>query len=277
MFADLLKSYATPVLGGALFLTVAWVFAYWTDKFISRSLLKRAQIDPSFTSLIGRVIRYSVIGLAIIAVLDELGVEIASLVAALGIFGFAIAIGLRTTTNNFFTGVMLLILEPYKKGEYIEGERVEGVVETINLFHTVVATKDGVFVAVPNGAMWARSVRNFSRPRPHCVETDVVVEHQQPFEIVKPLIEAALTAEVKTIEGFTPLIRIIAVTNTTMKIRVSFWCAAEHEYELRKSASAAMRERLTAGGSTVRRIGAPRTTRPKKKLAAPAPSGDDEA
>lgn len=276
MFIDLFKSYGIPVLGGAVFLTVAWVFAYWSDKLVSQSLLRRAEIDPSFKPLIGRVIRYSIIVLAIIAVLDELGVEIASLVAALGIFGFAIAIGLRTTTNNFFTGVMLLILEPYKKGEYIEGERVEGVVETINMFHTVVATKDGVFVAVPNGAMWARSVRNYSRPRPHCVEIDVVVGHEKAFADLQTLIEEALAAEAMPLDGFEPLVRIVAVKNTTMTIRISVWCNAEHEYAFRKRVSSAIRGKLTAGGGVVRRIGAPRTVRPKKKSPPPAPIADED-
>jgi len=265
MFDDFFSDYGPAVLGGAVFLAAAWVFAYWADKFVNQVLLKRVKLDPSSASLMASIVRFSILVLAVIAVLQELGVEVASLIAALGIFGFAIAIGLRTTSTNFFTGIMLITLKPYTEGDYIEGERVEGVVESINLFRTVVITKDGVYVAVPNAAMWARSVSNFSRSRPRCVEINIVVERGTPFGELQGLIEKTLKAEALVFPAFEPLIRIVDVKIKSMTIRAAFWCDAEHVRDARKRVSDELRATLTAAGAVVRRIAPARKTTPKKK------------
>jgi len=277
MFDDLFSAYGPTVLGGALFLAAAWVFAYWADKFVNKMLLKRVNLDPSSASLTASIVRFSILVLAGIAVLQELGVEVASLIAALGIFGFAIAIGLRTTSTNFFTGIMLITLKPYTVGDYIEGERVEGVVESINLFRTVVITRDGVYVAVPNAAMWARSVSNFSQSRPRCVEIDIAVERGTPFGELRVLIDKTLKAEAMVFDGFEPLIRIADVKIKSMTIRAAFWCDAEHERDARKRVSDTLRATLTAAGAVVRRIAPAKKPTPKKKPIKPEapPPADD--
>lgn len=277
MFNDLFSEYGATVLGGALFLAAAWVFGWWADKILGQMLRKQGKIDPSSASLMARFVRFSILVFAGIVVLQELGVEVASLIAALGIFGFAIAIGLRTTSTNFFTGIMLIALKPYKVGDFIEGERVEGVVESVNLFHTVVITKDGVYVAVPNAAMWARSVSNFSRIRPRCIEIDVTVEHGVPFGELRGLTDDVLKAESMVSAGFEPLIRIIDVKVKTMTIRAAFWCDAEHEHGVRDHVSDTLRTSLTAAGAVVKKISSARKTTPKKKVAPPtAPPSDGE-
>lgn len=277
MFEHFIVNYGPSVLGGAVFLAIAWVFAHLSAKAVGNVLLKRANLDAAVAALMARVVSISILILAGIAVLEELGVEVASLIAALGIFGFAIAIGLRTTSTNFFTGVMLFILKPYKVGDYIEGERVEGVVESMSLFHTVVVTDEGVYVAVPNGAMWARSVRNHSRPRARRVEIDMTVERAKPFSESRSVIDRVLKSEGLIFAGFPPLIQLIEASENSATIRVSFWCDAEHEWGLRAGLTNTLRDSLAAAGIIASKIGAPRKEKSKKKKkSAPAPAGDDE-
>lgn len=278
MFEHYFVNLGPSVVAGAVFVAVAWACAHWGAKAVTRLLRKRVNIDPSVAALMTRVLSTSLLVLAGIAVLEELGIEVASLIAALGIFGFAIAIGLRTTSTNFFTGVMLFVLKPYWIGDYIEGERVEGIVESMSLFHTVVITKDGVYVAVPNAAMWARSVRNFSRSRPRCIEVDITVERGTPFGHLQKLIYDTLMAEALVSNVLEPLITIVDVKANTMTIRAAFWCDAEHEREGRKRVSDASRASLTSAGAVVRRIAAARKKAPKKMTDKPAsaPPADEE-
>jgi len=282
MFSDFFSTYGPSVIGGALFLAAAWIIAYFADKITERLLAKGAYFNPSIVTVTARIVRYSIFILSAIVVLEELGVEVATLIAALGIFGFAIAIGLRTTSTNFFTGIMLFVLEPYKVGDFIEGERVEGVVESISLFHTVVVTKDGVYVAIPNAAMWARSVQNFSRPRPICVEIDVTVKPGQPFGELKTVVTDTLKAESLVFHDFKPLIRVTDSKIKSKTIGVAFWSDVGHEREVRKLVSDALRVNLSAAGASVIKIGAKRKLKPKKKNATPvstppaAPAADEE-
>lgn len=275
MIETYLENYGASVVGGALFLAAAWFFAIWLDRGIRHLLIARAGVDSGMATVLARTIRISIWVLAGVAVLEELGVEVASLIAALGIFGFAIAIGLRTTANNFFTGVMLFILRPYKVGDYIDGERVEGVVESMSLFHTVLVTDDGTYVAVPNGAMWSRSVKNFSRPRPRRIEIEAVVDRAKPFEEYGTLIDKALRDEEALVAEFPPLVLIADVSEDSLTVRISAWCDVQNAWDARQRLSASLRDILTAAGVVVRSVGSPKRTKKKKKKSSVAVEEDD--
>jgi len=275
MFENYLTEYGSSVVGGALFLAVACIFAVWVDRGIRHVLIKQAKIDPAAATVLARTIRISIWVLAGVAVLEELGVEVASLIAALGIFGFAIAIGMRTTANNFFTGVMLFILKPYKVGDYIDGERVEGAVESMSLFHTVLVTADGTYVAVPNGAMWSRSVKNFSRPRPRRFEIDISVGRSSPFEELSPIIDRTLSEETALFADFAPLIRIVEVTEKELIVRAAAWCAARQSWDVGQRLTAALRDNLASAGINVHSVGLAQKPARKKKKPATIPDDDD--
>lgn len=276
MFEQLFADYGEPVLGGALFITAAWIFGWLLSKALKYVLAHRLKLDSAVIALLSSVVSISIVVLAAIAVLEEIGVEIASLITALGIFGFAIAIGMRTTTTNFFTGIMIFILQPYKVGEYIEGERVEGFVESISVFHTVVVTDEGTYVAIPNGQMWARSVQNFSRNRPKRVEIELTLERTSVYSEVKMLIEKTLGAGM--LADVPPTIAITDVTEKATKIEVGFWCRADQTWELRTQISEKLRTSLSAAGIGVTRVGVPRKKRPvaSRKTALPPPASADE-
>jgi small conductance mechanosensitive channel len=273
----LLANYSASVLGSALFLLAAWAFARLADKVIRRVMRDRTQIDPSYVGIIARITRVAIIVLAWIAVLEELGVEIASLIAALGIFGFAIALGLRTPLANFFTGMMIYLLRPYEIGDHIEGERVDGAVESIGAFHTVVVTPDGVHVSVPNSAMWARSIKNFSRPRPFRVDLTLTVGRELHFAELAPMIDKIVKSDPVLFKDFPPEVRIVNTTAQSLIIRVSAWCAAEEAWAFGDRLKAKIDAALAEAGATVKKMivtrKQPRVTR-KTKTAPKADSSD---
>ena len=276
MFEEFFVSYGVPVLGGAVFFCVAWIIARWSARAIDHLLGAKSNIDRSVVTLLARVVSIAILVLAGIAVLQELGVEVASLIAALGIFGFAIAIGMRTTTTNFFTGVMVLILKPYKVGEYIEGERVEGYVESISLFHTVVVTDDGVYVAVPNGPMWARSVRNFSRTRPRRVVVELVLERAVALDMVRSVIDKVLNENTVYRKDIPPTVRVTDVTEKNLDVELGFWGESERIWDLRTGIAARLKQTLTEAGIHVIRAGPRRRKRAAAKPKSPPPPLIDE-
>jgi len=271
-----LTDYGASVIGSLLFLLAAWAFARLADKVIRRIMRDSTDVDPSYIGIIARITRVTIIVLAWIAVLEELGVEIASLIAALGIFGFAIALGLRTPLANFFTGMMIYTLRPYEVGEHIEGERVEGAVESIGAFHTVVVTPDGTHVSVPNSAMWARSIKNFSRPRPFRVDVTVTTGRELPFAELVPIVEKIVLADAVLFKDFPPEVRIVDTTAQSLIIRVAAWCAAEEAWAFGDRLKAQIGAAIAEAGGTVKKMIVTRKhlRRPMKKKKA-APKSDE--
>jgi small conductance mechanosensitive channel len=271
----IIADYGASVIGSLLFLIAAWAFARLADRIIRSVLNDRTDVDPTYVGVIARTTRIIIIVLAWIAVLEELGVEIASLIAALGIFGFAIALGLRTPLANFFTGMMIYMLKPYDVGDHIEGERVEGAVESVGAFHTVVVTPDGIHVSVPNSAMWARSIKNFSRPRPFRVDLTVTAGRELPFAELVPMIDKIVRADSVLFEDFPPEVRIIETTAESLIIRVSAWCAAEEAWAFGDRLKAAIGAAIAEAGGSVKKMIITRKRRRPPAKAKGAASADN--
>ncbi|HUT49938.1 MAG TPA: mechanosensitive ion channel family protein [Alphaproteobacteria bacterium] len=266
----IIADYGASVFGSVIFLFGVWIFAFLFARLLRRVLSDHTELDPSYIAVIARTVRIVIMTLAGIAVLEELGVEIASLIAALGIFGFAIALGLRTPLANFFTGMMIYILKPYDDGDHIEGERVEGSVESIGAFHTVVVTPDGTHVSVPNSAMWARSIKNFSRPRPFRVDLTLTAGRELPFAELAVMIEKIVRADAVLYKDFPPEIRIVDTTEQALIIRVSAWCAAEEAWAFGDRLKAQIGAAMAAAGATVKKmIVSRKQPRPARKLKPP--------
>lgn len=101
--------------------------------------------------------------LVFITVLGQFGVQTASIIAALGAAGLAIGLALQGTLQNIAAGIMLLILRPFRVGEYIEATNVKGYIKEIGLFATEMRTADGLYLMAPNSTLWNTPIINHSR------------------------------------------------------------------------------------------------------------------
>lgn len=129
-----------------------WVIGNW----LSRTIGRIKKLDPTLKTFLGGLTKYAVMAIAVVAVLGQLGVQTASLLAVLGAAGLAIGLALQGTLSNVAAGVMLLILRPFNVGDFIECGNVKGTVRELGLFGTEVSTLDNIFLFVPNSQIWKR-------------------------------------------------------------------------------------------------------------------------
>ena len=283
MLDRFLAEYAVSVLGGIVLLICAWFLALWVDRLIRRSMERRAHVDKSFVPVVARSARVGILIVAALVVLDEVGVEVASIIAALGIFGFAIGLALRGLLANVFTGVAIFSLKPYKTGDEIVAERVTGVVESVHLFHTVLVS-EGSYLSVPNDVVWAKPLRNLSRPRPWRVDADLVVDCAPPapplkIDSLQRDLTAAMAALPPVSKSVQPRVRVMVVTDKTVTLRASAWCSVGDILELRASLSPALRGAAEAQGAVVRglKLVAEEKPAPEKRPAAKKPAAKARA
>src|SRR5690606_27681857 len=109
---------------------------------------RSGRVDSTLRPVLGTVARYAILIIVGVAALGQLGVQTASILAALGAAGLAIGLALQGTLSNIAAGLMLIWLRPFSVGDYIEGGNVKGTVEEIGLFQTRLRTWDGLFVCV---------------------------------------------------------------------------------------------------------------------------------
>ena len=123
-------------------------------------------MDLTLKPLIASLARYAILILTLLLVVQQFGVQTTSLIAVLGAAGLAIGLALQGTLSNVASGVMLLVLRPFRVGHFVEiAGGKQGTVREIGLFTTLMITRDGVYVSIPNSAVFGATIINYTRER----------------------------------------------------------------------------------------------------------------
>ncbi|WP_439183807.1 mechanosensitive ion channel family protein [Carboxylicivirga taeanensis] len=128
-----------------------------------KKLLVARSIDETLVPFIISLTSVTLKILLFISVISYLGVQMTSFIAILGAAGLAVGMALSGTLQNFAGGVILLILKPFKVGDYIEAQGHAGVVKEIQIFNTILTTPDNKVVIIPNGGLSTGAMTNYSR------------------------------------------------------------------------------------------------------------------
>ncbi len=148
------------LISAILILGIGWSVARLAGRWTKIGLDKIPHFDPTLRPLLASFIRYGIIAVTVIAVLQRFGVETTSLIAVLGAAGIAVGLALQGTLSNVAAGVMLLLVRPFRVGDKIQAGGVTGTVREIELFRTVIITDDLLYISVPNSTIFAANIVN---------------------------------------------------------------------------------------------------------------------
>jgi len=179
---------------GIIILVVGWVLATWAKRGLQAGLA-RVPMDLTLKPLIASMARYIILVLTLLLVVQQFGVQTTSLIAVLGAAGLAIGLALQGTLSNVASGVMLLVLRPFRVGQFVEiASGRQGTVREIGLFTTMLITRDGVYISIPNSEIFGAVVINFTRERTRRVSFTVPVDWVNDLDKVEKTILGALKA-----------------------------------------------------------------------------------
>jgi len=146
---DLSFKFGPKVLVAIVIMVAGYFAGRWVGGIMQRGLLK-IELEPPVRDLLVRVVRILVLGLFAIMALQNLGVELLPLIAGVGLAGAGIALAMQGVLGNLVAGLTIIFTRPFKVGEYISMLGVEGKVETISLFNSVLSHPDLSRVVIPN-------------------------------------------------------------------------------------------------------------------------------
>lgn len=167
--SDLLNRLADSAVNFAINLAIA-IVVFYVGRFVIRKIFNLVKsvfisrdIDASLTTFVLSLINIVLYFILIVTVIGILGIETTSFLALFASAGVAIGMALSGTLQNFAGGVLILLLKPYKIGDYIEAQGYAGTVKEIQIFFTVITTPDNKSILIPNGGLSTGSVNNYSR------------------------------------------------------------------------------------------------------------------
>ena len=156
-----LTNVGLKVLGAIILYLIGRALINWVIQLVQRALEKQ-KVDPTLLRYVGTVIAVLANIALVIAILGYFGVETTSFAAILAGAGIAIGTAWGGLLTNFAAGAFLVILRPYRVGDFVSAGDVTGTVRAIGLFVTTIDTPDGVQTHVGNGKVLSGTIQNFS-------------------------------------------------------------------------------------------------------------------
>ncbi|MBL8101317.1 MAG: mechanosensitive ion channel [Anaerolineales bacterium] len=177
---------------------VSLYFARWLSNLVERVLLRR-EAASNVTHLLADILRWTIIVFGAITALQRF-FNVTAFLTGLGILGFTIGFALQSITQNFVSGIILLIQQPFKTGDEIGVLAYEGVVLEINLRTTELQSLDGRIVILPNAEVLAHPIVNYTRANRRRVDLTMAVPHGKDPEKIR----TALLDAMKDVPGYVP-------------------------------------------------------------------------
>ncbi len=205
---------------------VALVIGFWLIKKFSKALkniFEKRDVEPSLASFLHSLIVIILKVLVVISILGMIGIQMTSFIAILGAAGLAIGMALSGTLQNFAGGVILLLLKPFKVGDFIEAQGFLGTVSEIQIFNTILRTPDNKLIIIPNGPLATNSLTNFSAMPTRRVDWKFSIAYGDSFPKAKSVLEQLLKNDNRVMQDPAPFIVLSSLSDSSVDITVRAW------------------------------------------------------
>lgn len=250
-FENWLAQYGLAVLAGIVLLVVGYLLAAWVSRFVRARLSKRENFDQTLTGFIAGLVKYAILAITVIVVLQQFGVQTASLIALLGVAGLAIGLALQGTLSNFAAGVMLLIFRPFKVGQFVDISGTMGTVKEVQLFATELATPDNIQIIVPNGKVWGSIIKNFSFHKTRRVDFTLGIGYEDDINKAFKTIARVVSSDKRTHKNPEPQIVVSDLGDSSVDLIVRVWCDAGDYWPLKFDLTKAFKEAFDKAGISI--------------------------
>ena len=188
-----------------------------------KSGLNKKGVDPAVVSFTGSIL-YVIAMLAVfIAAMSQLGIDTTSLVAVIGAAGLAIGLALQGSLSNFASGVLIVVLRPFKAGDFVEAGGCMGSVQEIQLFSTTLKTPDNKVVIVPNSAITGNSITNFSAENTRRIDLVVGISYDADIRLAKDVLCKIVEADTRILKDPAYTVAVSELGDSAVNLVVRPW------------------------------------------------------
>jgi small conductance mechanosensitive channel len=223
---NLLVVYGINVAGAVGIAVIGWWTAGLAER-LTRRALETSHMDATVAAFMSSLIRYAVLVVAFVLMLQVVGIQATSLVAVLGAASLAIGLALQGTLSNVAAGVMLLIFRPFRLGDSVEVAGKSGTVKNLNLFMTELASGENVQVLIPNGQVWGAALTNMSAYPTRQISISFPVSFEKDLEGLSSDVRSWLESDTRVLRNPSPGIATSSLTDKNVEFAAHAWTKAE--------------------------------------------------
>lgn len=256
-YGEIAKEYANkfidylPTLIGAIVLLLVGL---WVIKLIVKYLKKlfdKKDYDPTLEKFTVNAASWGLKVLLFVLVITQLGVESASLVAAIGAAGLAIGLALQGSLSNLAGGVLIIVLKPFKVGDWIEAQGVSGSVVEISLFYTKLDTFGNQRVVIPNGELSNDNITNYSFNKTRKENLSFGISYDDDIKKAKEVLTNMVMEQEKILKDPAPQIIVSELGDSSVNFSVRYFAELPDFWDLHWYMIEEGKIRLEEAGMTI--------------------------
>lgn len=218
------------------------IIVYFVGRFIIkyaikalRAVTQKRKVEASLTSFLNSLVSISLNLILAIIIIGILGIDTSSFLAVFASAGIAVGMALSGMLQNFAGGVLILMLKPYKVGDYIEAQGFAGTVREIQIFSTVLDTMDNQTIIIPNGPLATGSLKNSTKAPTRRIDLDVEVAYGTDPDEVRQVLMNVINADERIMQSgvFAPFIPMTTMSTSCIVFQMRIWVKATDYWPVR--------------------------------------------
>lgn len=230
-FCGWIRGFAGNLLLAALIFLGGW----WLAKlaaYLTKKAVSKGKADALAVSFIGSLVKALVLIVAAVSAIAQLGVNITSLVAALGAAGLTASFALQGSLSNLVSGMQIIFTKPFKMGDYLAFGNYEGTVKRIEILYTTLSTFDNKEVIVPNSQITGGVVVNYSSNGTRRLDLSYAVSYRADLEKAKSVLSELVSADSLVLKEPAPVIAVGELKDSSVTLVAKLWCRQEDYWTL---------------------------------------------
>lgn len=205
-----------------IFLVGRWIIRY-IDKILNKVFVRK-EVEVSLAGFIRSFVKGALYVVLIITLVKKVGVDTSSFVALLASAGVAIGMALSGTFQNFAGGILILLLRPFKVGDYILTQGFEGTVKEIRLFNTLMSTTDNKQITIPNSNIINNVINNSSAETRRRIDLNVTISYGDDYDVARAALLDIVNADSRIEQDPNPpYIALSSLGDSAVNVLVRVW------------------------------------------------------
>jgi small conductance mechanosensitive channel len=211
------------LVGILLILIVGKILISLLKKSLAKSLGKSKKINGLMQKLILRVVAAIAWIILLVIILGQMGVNLAPIIAGLGVTGFILGFAFQETLGNLLAGVMIAINSPFRIGDYVEIGSMSGSVKDMDMMSVTLATPDNKRVIMANKLIWGNAITNYSYTEKRRVELGASIAYGDDVNKAKEVLWGIINSYPEVLADPKPMIEVFKLNDSSVDLVVRPW------------------------------------------------------
>jgi len=254
LYPEMINTYVIPwamkiIIALAIFVIGKWIARAVTN--FARRIMEKSKLDQMLVNFLGGIIYAVLLSAVVLAAIDQLGVNVISLLAILSAAGLAVGLALKDSLSNFASGVMIIIFRPFKIGDFITAGGQSGVVDEIGMFCILLHTGDNQRIIIPNSAVFGSTIVNTSALPTRRIDLVIGISYDDNIGTARDIILDVINNEERVLKDPEPVVAVSELADSSVNFVVRPWVNSGDYWPTRWALTEKIKTSLEAGGISI--------------------------